>query len=190
VSVCRRIFYPITICPRKNNIGRFYRVICFTMVLQGGQFAGDLRLPANDPTGMSSNIAECFFIFSYITGMRANKVQRKCLRMSAISVRANTHTLQDYQCNVPTYASPPSFPIWSRIQVNMQSAICICVSLSLAHSCPPSLTLTTSFLYPYLPPSVCPLHCLHRYVGQTTVPDSSGWRLPPQHETSVLEELS
>ena len=62
------------------------------MVLQGGQFAGDLRLPASDPTGM-----------------RANMLQRERLRMSAIFVHANTNTLQDYQCNVPTYASPSVF---------------------------------------------------------------------------------
>jgi hypothetical protein len=49
------------------------------MVLQGVQFAGDLRLPANDPTGMLANTVQC-----------------ERLRMSAIFVRANTHTLQDY----------------------------------------------------------------------------------------------
>ena len=122
----------------------------------------------------------------------ASTVQRERVRMSAIFVRANTHTLQDYQCNLKNKASGLfSNSVTDPCECAMCSVhlrLSPCVSPSLAHSCLPSLT--DSFLSPYLPPSLCPIQCLHRYVGQTTVPDSNGWRLPPQHETSVLEELS
>lgn len=79
-----------------------------------------------------------------------------CLRFLCMRIRTHCKTISAMclPMHLRLFSNLVTYPCECAM-CNAYLRLSLCVSPSLAYSCPPSLT--TSFLSPYLPPSLCPI---------------------------------